>query len=60
MIFFFRIKEKIRRIHTRVVTVNGVAVLVVVEGVVVDDIDGFQIVNLQTPLPEKRFKLMIE
>ena len=40
-------KEKIQRIHTRVVTVGGVTVVVVVEGVVVDDIAGSQIVNLQ-------------
>jgi hypothetical protein len=37
-----------------VVTVCVVAVLVVVEGVVVDDADGFQIVNLQTLLPLKK------
>ena len=41
------------RIHTRVVTVCTVTVVVVVEGVVVNDTDGFQIVNCQTALPEK-------
>ena len=39
---------------TRVVTVWVVAVVVVVEGVVVDDIDGSQMVNLHTLLAEKR------
>jgi len=40
-----------------VVTVCVVAVLVVVEGVVVDDADGFQIVNLHVllSLKEKKF-----
>ena len=46
-------KEKIQRIHTRVVTVGGVTVVVVVEGVVVDDIAGSQIVNLQIGMFEK-------
>ena len=35
------------------VTVGTVAVVVVVEGVVVNDAAGFQIVNLQTLLPLK-------
>jgi hypothetical protein len=37
-----------------VVTVCVVAVLVVVEGVVVDDADGFQIVNLHVLLSLKK------
>ncbi len=41
-------------IHTRVVSVCVVAVLVVVEGVVVDDCDGSQILNRQNALPIKR------
>lgn len=41
-------------IHTRVVTVGTVAVVVVVEGVSVDDAAGFQIVNLQMPLSFER------
>jgi hypothetical protein len=41
-----------------VVTVCVVAVLVVVEGVVVDDADGFQIVNLHVLLSLKKKKLI--
>jgi len=41
-----------------VVTVCVVAVLVVVEGVVVDDADGFQIVNLHVLLSLKEKKLI--
>jgi len=41
-----------------VVTVCVVAVLVVVEGVVVDDADGFQIVNLHVLLSLKKKELI--